>query len=74
MSERTALQSADVAATPLLYSPEEAAARLRISRTKMFDLIRRREVRSIKIDGLRRISETALRDYVVQLEEQEAAV
>lgn len=48
------------------YQP--AAERLGISRTKIYTLIRRGEIRSVKIDGLRRISTTALAEYVAELE------
>ncbi|MGW5155830.1 helix-turn-helix domain-containing protein [Nonomuraea wenchangensis] len=53
---------------PLLYKPEEVAVQLRISRTKVYALLRSGAIRSIKIDGCRRISATALVEYVAQLE------
>lgn len=48
----------------LLYTREEAAAALGIGLTKMKELIRSGEVRSIKIGRLRRITATSLNDYV----------
>ncbi len=54
--------------TPLLLRPEEAAAMLRVGRTRVFDLIRSGELRSVKIGHLRRISATALAEYVARLE------
>lgn len=53
---------------PLLYKPEEAAVQLRISRTKVYALLRSGAIRSVKIDGCRRIPVTALVEYVAQLE------
>lgn len=44
----------------LLLTPEEAAARLSVGRTKMYELLRGRVIDSIKIDGLRRILPEAL--------------
>lgn len=57
---------------PLLYRPEEAAVQLRISRTKVYALLRSGAIRSVKIDGLRRIPASALVDYVADLERQAA--
>jgi len=54
--------------SPLLYRPEEAAVQLGISRSKVYLLLRRGEIRSVKIDGLRRIPAAALADYVADLE------
>ena len=52
----------------LLYRPNEAAKVLGIGRTRLFDLIRTGELRSIKRDGYRFITVDALHDYVRQLE------
>ena len=57
---------------PLLYKPEEAAIQLRISRTKVYALLRSREIRSVKIDGSRRIPVAALSEYVARLEGEAA--
>jgi excisionase family DNA binding protein len=51
----------------LLISPVEAAKRLGIGRTQMFDLIGRGEVKSVKIGRLRRVPVTALSEYVDRL-------
>ncbi len=56
--------------TPLLLSVEEGAAQLRIGRSRMFDLIRRGEVLSVKVGGSRRIPYDSLRAYVDRLAEQ----
>ena len=52
----------------LLYRPKEAAKVLGIGRTRIFDLIRSGELRSLKRNGYRFITADALRDYVRQLE------
>jgi excisionase family DNA binding protein len=54
--------------TPLLYKPEEVAVQLRISRTKVYALLRSGDIRSVKIDGCRRIPVAALAEYVAHLE------
>ena len=53
---------------PLLFTPEEAARFLRVGRHRVFDLIRQRELRSVKVGNSRRISARALSDYVTGLE------
>lgn len=52
---------------PLLYTVEEAAEVLTISRWKVFDLIRVRELRSVKIGGLRRVPRSAIDEYIARL-------
>ena len=64
---RDAEPAADLAAKPLLLSIEESAAQLRIGRSRMFDLIRRGEVLSVKVGGSRRIPYDSLRAYVGRL-------
>jgi excisionase family DNA binding protein len=51
----------------ILLTVEEAAELLTISRWKVFDLIRQREIRSVKIGGLRRIPRSAVDEYVARL-------
>ena len=53
---------------PLLFTPEEAARFLRVGRHRVYDLIRQRELRSVKVGSSRRISARALADYVTRLE------
>ena len=53
---------------PLLLRPEEAARVLRVSRTRVFELIRSGELRSVKIGHLRRVSATALAEFVAGLD------
>lgn len=55
----------------VLLRPEDAATALGIGRTKVYELMRSRALRSVKIGGLRRIPATALAEFVAQLEEQE---
>lgn len=52
----------------LLYTTEEAAASLGVGVTKMKDLLRHGELRSVKIGRLRRVTASSLREYVVLLE------
>ncbi len=59
--------------TPLLLSVEEGAAQLRIGRSRMFDLIRRGKVLSVKVGGSRRILYDSLRAYVDQLVTEQAS-
>ncbi|GAA3213340.1 helix-turn-helix domain-containing protein [Nonomuraea helvata] len=60
------------AVVPLLYKPEEAAVQLRISRTKVYALLRTGQIRSVKIDGSRRIPVAALVEYIESLERRAA--
>ncbi len=63
-----------MSAAPLLLSVEEGAAQLRIGRSRMFDLIRRGEVLSVKVGGSRRIPYDSLKAYVSRLTEQACCV
>lgn len=53
----------------LLVTPEEAAEALAISRTRVYELLRRGELKSVKIGKVRRIPVAALQAYVEQLQE-----
>jgi excisionase family DNA binding protein len=55
-------------AVELLTVPE-AAARLRVGKWMLYNLIRSRRLRSIKIGDRRLIPVTALRDFLNELEE-----
>jgi excisionase family DNA binding protein len=57
---------------PLLLSVEEAAAQLRIGRSRMFDLIRRGEVLSVKVGGSRRVPYDSVKTYVDRLISEQA--
>lgn len=52
----------------LLLTPAEAAERLSISRTKIYELMAAGSLRSIHIGRLRRVPVEALRDFVGALE------
>ena len=51
----------------LLLTVEEAAEMLTVSRWKVFELIRLRELRSVKIGGLRRVPRGAIDEYIARL-------
>ncbi|MFZ4190374.1 helix-turn-helix domain-containing protein [Streptomyces sp. SID8376] len=42
----------------------EVMARLKVGRTKVYDLIRTHRLVSIKVDGCRRIPDHAVRDFI----------
>ena len=52
----------------LLLRPAEAAKRLGIGRTKVYELMRSGELRSVKIGAARRVSATALAEFVAALD------
>ena len=52
----------------LLLRPTEAAQRLGIGRTKVYELMRSGQLRSVKVGGARRVSATALVDFVARLD------
>jgi excisionase family DNA binding protein len=53
----------------LLHTVEETAAILKISRWKVFELIRTNQLRSVKIGGSRRIPLRSIEDYIDRLME-----
>lgn len=57
---------------PLLYTLPEAAAALRISRTKLYELLDSQEIESIHIGRSRKIPAEALRMYVERLRARSA--
>jgi excisionase family DNA binding protein len=61
VSAPTRAQGAD---PELLLSPEEAARRLAVSRTRVFELVQRGELRSLKVGRLRRIVARSLDEFV----------
>jgi len=52
----------------LLLRPEEAARVLGIGRSKVYELMAAGALRSVKLGGARRISATALQEFVSDLE------
>ena len=59
--------------TRLLLTVPEAAEALAISRSKLYELIAAGRIRSVRIDGSRRVPVEALRTYIAQLLDQEEA-
>jgi excisionase family DNA binding protein len=57
--------------TRLLLTVPEAAEALAISRSKLYELIAAGLIRSVRIDGSRRVPVEALQTYVAQLLDQE---
>ncbi|MDD7938070.1 MULTISPECIES: helix-turn-helix domain-containing protein [Actinomycetospora] len=58
----------------LLFTAEEAAEVLKISRCKVYDLLRNQDLRSVKIGGSRRIPRASLEEYVARLLDAQAVV
>jgi excisionase family DNA binding protein len=54
---------------PLLYEVDEAARALRLSRTRIYELIRSKRLRTVKLGRRRLIPVTALTEYVASLPE-----
>jgi excisionase family DNA binding protein len=50
-----------------LWKPEEIADRFRISRSKVYELLKSGELRSVRIGGSRRIPESGARDFLSSL-------
>jgi excisionase family DNA binding protein len=59
--------------TRLLLTVPEAAEALAISRSKLYELMAAGLVRSVRIDGSRRVPIEALETYVAHLLDQEEA-
>lgn len=55
-----------------LYTIEEAAALLRLGRTKVFDLLRNGRLRSVREGRAHRISPRAIAEYIALLEREAA--
>jgi excisionase family DNA binding protein len=57
----------------ILLTVPEAAAALAISRSKLYELLAAGLIRSVRIDGSRRVPVEALEAYVARLLDREAA-
>lgn len=57
---------------PLLYTPDEVAGMLRISRTEVYRLWRAGDLESIAIGRLRRFPAASVREYVERLRDTQA--
>jgi excisionase family DNA binding protein len=51
---------------PELLTVPDVMARLKVGRTKVYDLIRTHRLVSIKVDGCRRIPDDAVSDFIRQ--------
>ncbi len=58
------MDTAERISAPALMRVEEAARRMSISRAKAYELIGRGELRSVRIDGSRRVRVSDLNDYI----------
>jgi excisionase family DNA binding protein len=58
---------------PLLLTVDQVAALLQLSRWTVYNLIRSRELASVTIGRSRRISESAVHDYIARLTERESS-
>jgi len=59
-------------APALAYTVEQAADRVNIPQTKLWRAIRDNRLRSFKVGRSRRVSEQALRDFILWLENLES--
>jgi excisionase family DNA binding protein len=57
-------------AVKLLLTVEEAAAVLSLSRTRLYGLVMRKEIYSIKVGGARRIPMQSLHEFVQRLSQR----
>jgi excisionase family DNA binding protein len=57
------------AVEPLMYEVDEAARALRLSRTRIYELIRSKRLRTVKLGRRRLIPVAALAEYVASLPE-----
>jgi excisionase family DNA binding protein len=51
----------------LLHTPEETAEILSIGRSRVFDLLRKGSLRSVKIGASRRIPDSAITEFIESL-------
>ena len=54
---------------PLLLTPEQAAAALGLGRSRVYELMADRRLRSVTVGRSRRIPYTSLLDFIAHLEE-----
>jgi excisionase family DNA binding protein len=51
----------------LLFTPEDAATKLRVGRTRMYSILKSGELQSVKLGRSRRITAAALQEFVGRL-------
>jgi excisionase family DNA binding protein len=56
---------------PMLLTLKETAMVLRLGRSKLYELMAAGKLRSVKIGGSRRISATALAEFIAALEAEQ---
>ena len=59
--------------TPLLFTPEQAAAALNLGRTRIFEMLKTGQLPSVQVGRSRRITQQALQEFVQQLTGEPAA-
>lgn len=64
------INSAELAAAPVLLTVEEAAERLRIGRTSMYRLVASGAIETVTVGRLRRVPIECLTEYVKHLRSQ----
>jgi excisionase family DNA binding protein len=70
INQFTPIERAVLPTSKLLLTVEEAASVLSLSRTRMYGLVMRKEIYSIKVGGARRVPMQALHEFVQQLSRQ----
>jgi len=73
MIVRQAFRRTEMTATAKLLKVGEAAERLSLGKSKVWELVARGELASVKIDGARRISERAVDEFIADLEAKASA-
>ncbi len=66
-AETTNKRSAPSVLDKLLLTPEETAALLSVSRTRVYELMRTKKLESVRIGASRRVPAAALESFVRQL-------
>jgi excisionase family DNA binding protein len=69
--ETAVMDNATVQQAKLLLTVNEAAEALSLSRTRLYDLLMRKQIFSVKVGGARRIPLKALHEFVDRLAEGE---
>jgi excisionase family DNA binding protein len=73
MSQDSAGSRGEVHLVKLLLTIDEAAAMLSLGRTRVYGLVMRNEIFSVKVGGSRRIPVGALHDFVGRLSDSQKA-